>query len=225
MSVTLLFTDGVGIGLPAPRNNPLAGGRYLLSQFADGTGEPLPDPGRVYPLDTTFGVNGRPQSASNQTALFTGLPAPALLGRHVLGYPNAELRQLLERHSVVKALTSRGRRVAFANGYPAAYLDALGLKRTPSAGGELAIPPAQARRLRPSASTLAMAAGAVTLRTWEDVRSGRALTHDVDGQHARAKGLPLPHRSAEEAADIFWAVAREEDFTLFEHYLADEAAH
>lgn len=38
-------------------------------------------------------------------------------------------------------------------------------------------------------------------------------------------GLPGSAPLPEEAADVFWRVASEADFTLFEHYLADEAGH
>jgi hypothetical protein len=222
--VALLFTDGVGIGRRAPAENPLARAEYLLSQFEDGSGTPLPPGTRLHPLDTTFGIPGRPQSASNQSAIFTGEPAPALIGRHVLGFPNAPLRGLLAERSIVKRLVDAGRTATFANAYPVGYLDALGLKRRPGPP-DIELPPRAVRKLRPSASTCAMAAGGIALRTLEDARRGEGLTHDVDGTRARARGLDVPARSAAEAAQVFWRIAQGNDFTLFEHYLADEAGH
>lgn len=91
MRVALLFIDGVGVGVADPDFNPLARGEWLLSQFQDGSGTSLPGGARTL-LETTFGVPGRPQSATNQTALLTGEPAPRLVGRHVLGFPDAALR-------------------------------------------------------------------------------------------------------------------------------------
>jgi phosphopentomutase len=70
-----------------------------------------------------------------------------------------------------------------------------------------------------------MAAGQVSLRTLDDARAGRGLTHDIDGERGRHRGFGLPQRTPEEAARIFWSVAAEADFTLFEHFLADEAGH
>jgi len=35
----------------------------------------------------------------------------------------------------------------------------------------------------------------------------------------------LPQRTPDEAAEIFWRAAEGMDFTLFEHFLADEAGH
>jgi phosphopentomutase len=68
-----------------------------------------------------------------------------------------------------------------------------------------------------------MAAGEVTFRTLDDARAGRGLTHDVDGHTGHRRRLHTPRRTAEEAAALFWALAQ--DFTLFEHFLADEAGH
>lgn len=230
--VALLFTDGVGVGPREPATNPLARGAYLLSQFADGSGTELPDGGRRVDVDTTFGVEGRPQSASNQTAIYTGLPAPRLLGRHVLGYPNEGLRRLLKERSIVRRLKTAGRSVTFANAYPRPYLEALGLPvfgqaSALSPAGEReagrGIPPRVLRRLKPSASTLAMAAGAVGLRTLEDAHADHGLTHDVDGSMATRRHFAVPRRSPREAAEIFWSLSA--DLTLFEHFLADEAGH
>ncbi len=225
MRVAVLFIDGVGIGRNLPEENPLAGRDYLVSHFQDAPAPPLPHGGRCFPVDPTFGVPGRPQSASNQTAILTGQPAPALIGQHVLGYPNAPLRALLAEHSIVRRLVSAGRSATFANSYPVAYLDALKLTRRPTGTPEFTIPPAALRRMKASASTLAFAAGNVPLRTLEDARAGLGLTHDVTGERARARGLDTPQRTPAEAAHVFWRVAGEADFTFFEHYLADEAGH
>lgn len=224
--VALLFIDGVGVGRRDPAVNPLARRAHLLSQFADAEGTALPDGGLCLPVDTTFGVEGRPQSASNQTAILTGEPAPALIRGHVLGYPNPPLRRLLAERSLVKRLVAGGRTATFANSYPAPYLDALKLRRRESTTPpEFTFPPSMQRRIKPSASTLAFAAGEVPLRTLDDARAGDGLTHDVTGAHARARGLSVPERTPEEAASIFWRLAEGMDFTFFEHYLADEAGH
>lgn len=221
--VALLFIDGVGVGARDAAVNPLTSDEFLVSQFADGTGTALPRGGRRIDVDTTFGVPGRPQSASNQTAIFTGLPAPQLIGGHVLGYPTRPLAKLLADSSIVKTLLGHGRTVTFANAYPIGYLDALGLSRRAGTLGAFEMPEKYKRRLKPSASTLAFAAGAVALRTLDDAVAGSGLTHDIVGSPAARRRFPVPERTPEEAAAVFWALA--EDFTLFEHYLADEAGH
>ncbi|MBK7864809.1 MAG: metalloenzyme [Archangiaceae bacterium] len=202
MRVALLFIDGVGIGKKDPTSNPLARAELLVSQFDDGTGTALPHGGRLRALDATFEVTGRPQSATNQTAIYTGEPAPKLLGRHLLGYPNAALAELIAQRSIVKRLVAAGRSASFANGFPAIYFEVVG----------------KHRHFKPSASTLAFRAAQVALKVLPE-----GLPADIDGARARARGFEVPGRTAAEAAHAFWALA--EDFTLFEHFAADEAGH
>lgn len=225
MAVVLLFIDGVGIGVKDPAINPLARQELLLSHFVDGAGAVLPETGFMQPVDPTFEVQGRPQSASNQTAILTGDPAPRIIGKHVIGFPNAPLRELLATRSIIKRMVASGRTATFANCYPAGYLDALGLRRRESKTADVVIPPKYLRRMKASATTLAMAAGDVALRTLEDARNGTGLTNDIDGRRAAGRGFPAPVRSVAEAAEILLTLTRESDFTLFEHYLADEAGH
>lgn len=225
MAVALLFIDGVGIGVRDPAINPFARFELLLSQFTDGSGTALPRGGVLQPVDPTFDVPGRPQSASNQAAMLTGDPAPKLIGKHVLGFPNAPLRELLAARSIVKRMVAAGRTATFANCYPAGYLDALGLRRRESQNADVVIPSKYARRMKASATTLAMAAGDVALRTLQDARAGTGLTNDIDGRRANSRGFPAPQRNVGDAAEILLRLTRETDFTLFEHYLADEAGH
>ncbi|MBJ6765752.1 metalloenzyme [Myxococcaceae bacterium JPH2] len=226
MRVAVLFIDGVGIGRKDPAFNPLAHREYLLSWFQDAPGPTLPPSGRGVAVDATFGVTGRPQSASNQTAILTGDPAPVLVGSHVLGYPNAALRELMSRRSIVRRLKAAGRSATFANAYPAPYLDLLGIPRraTSAAPERMEVPPA-ARKVKPSAAKLAFAAGDEPLRTLDDALADDGLTHDITGEQARAYGLHAPERTPEQAAEVFWRIASGADFTFFEHYLADEAGH
>lgn len=222
MGTLLCFVDGVGAGERDPSRNPLARGEFLLSRFSDGTGAPLPGGMRSGLADACLGVAGRPQSATGQTAIFTGENAPALLGRHLLGFPNAALRRLLSTRSVFARLAAAGRRVAFANAFPAAYLHALGL---PCRAEPEPFLTGRARRPRASASTLAFAAAQAELRTWDDARRGLAVTHDLDGARARALGAELPERTPREAAGILLGLAKEHDLTLFEYFETDEAGH
>jgi hypothetical protein len=223
VSTLFVFVDGVGAGDPDPERNPLARGEFLLSRFADGRGAALPRGGRAVLADATLGVPGRPQSATGQTAILTGENAPRLLGRHLLGFPNAALRELLRARSVFRALAAAGRRAAFANAYPVAYLRALGIE---AAGEpEFEVGGRRGRRARAAATTVAFAAGGGRFRTWEDARARRALTHDITGRRARAYGADLPLRDPEEAAAILLDLALEHDFTAFEFFETDEAGH
>jgi 2,3-bisphosphoglycerate-independent phosphoglycerate mutase len=220
VTVLFVFVDGVGAGSRDPDRNPLARGEFLLSRFEDGSGAPLPAGGRAVLADATLGVPGRPQSATGQTAILTGENAPRLLGKHLLGFPNAPLRALLRERSLFLALARSGRRAVFANSYPLAYLRALGI---PAEGEpEFAL---GKRRARPAATTVAYAAGGGAFRTWADARAGRGLTHDITGQTARRRGADVPAREPAEAADLFLALSRGHDLALFEFFETDEAGH
>jgi len=222
-----VFVDGVGAGQPDPAVNPLARGDFLLSRFAGGAGAPLPASGRAALLDARLGVEGRPQSATGQTTILTGENAPALLGRHLLGFPNPALRELLGRRSLYRRLAEAGRRAVFLNAYPAFYLRALGFDAPGEAEPllpELAPLPTR-RRVRPSATTVAFAAGGGPFRTFEDARAGRGLTHDLTGARAEALGFRLPRRTGAEAAGLFLAAGRGHDLAAFEFFETDEAGH
>jgi hypothetical protein len=222
VGVVFLFVDGVGAGEADPDRNPLARGDFLLSRFADGTGSRLPRGGRAALADACLGVAGRPQSATGQSAILSGENAPAALGEHLLGFPNARLRAWLEPRSLFRSLTLAGRRGAFANAYPVAHLHALGL----DAEGEPELPmDVVRRRARASATTVAFAAGAGRFHTWADARRGDALTHDVTGERANGYGAGIPRREPEEAAEILLRMAARNDLTLFEFFETDEAGH
>ena len=220
MPVLFVFVDGVGAGANDPEVNPLARREHLLTRFADGSGAPLPGGGRAVLADATLGVQGRPQSATGQTTILTGENAPQLLGYHLVGFPNAPLRDLLASRSLFRALAAGGLRGAFANAFPVAYLHALGIEAEGEPEFELG-----RRRPRPSASTLAFRAGGGRFLTWRDLLAGRALTPDLTGDRARRHGAPAPRTGPEEAAAALLRVAADHDLTLFEFFETDEAGH
>jgi hypothetical protein len=220
VSVLFVFVDGVGAGARDPDRNPLARGDFLLSRFEDGSGTPLPGGGAAVLADACLGVPGRPQSATGQTTILTGENAAAHLGRHLLGFPNASLRDLLRARSLFRALAAAGREAVFANAYPIAYLRALGHDVPGEPELELG-----KRRVRAAATTVAYGAGGFRFRTWDDARHGRALTHDITGRRARERGLPLPLREPAEAAEILTGLWRGGDLALFEFFETDEAGH
>jgi hypothetical protein len=221
----LIFIDGVGVGDRAPEYNPLARAPTILSQFNDGTGTPLPRGGVRRDLDATLGVPGRPQSATGQTALITGENAPALLGKHLLGFPNATLRAVLEKRSIFHQVLQAGGTASFLNAYPVGYLDAVGLPHRPLQGpAEGEISP-RARRLRPAAAPFAFAAAGGLLSTFDDVRESQALCHDLTNQGARRQGWKVPATTPEAAAAIVERRAASSDFSMFDYFLTDDAGH
>lgn len=222
--ILFLMIDGVGIGSRDPGRNPLARRPTLLSHFDDGGGSALPRGGRVTAVDATLGVPGRPQSATGHTTLLTGVNAARYLGRHLLGFPNAELRELLTRKNLFLDLARQGRRGTFANAYRAAYLDALGLPHRGSGNEEPPLP-VPTRVLRPAASTVAYGTLGLPFRTLEDLREGTALYHDITSEQPRKAGCEVPKRSPWEAAEILLELARGVDLAFFEHFRTDEVGH
>lgn len=224
MAVVLVFVDGVGVGRRDPGLNPLARTASVLSHFDDGTGTALPPGASVARVDATLGIPGRPQSATGQSTIFTGVNAPALLGQHLCGFPNKKLRQLLAGESIFRKVAAQGGKATFANAYPRPYLSYLDLPYEGPRAPPLEVNPRVRRRLQPSASTCA-AAALGPLRTLEHAYEGRALTHDITGGSRRRHGFEIPRRSAHGAAQVLLGLAQDHDFVMFEHFLLDEAGH
>lgn len=222
--IGFVLVDGVGIGTRDPGINPLARRETLLSHFTSGESAVLPRGGRVGAADACLGVEGRPQSATGHTTLLTGVNAPAVLGRHLLGFPNEALRQVIGERNVFLDLAARGRSGTYLNAYRCAYLDALELRHEHA---ELPEPPlpVRAARIRPSASTTAVRASGAPFRTFDHLRRGEAIYHDLTSEQPRAVGCDVPRRSPREAAEIFVDVGRGRDFAMFEFFRTDEAGH
>ena len=207
MSVLLIFVDGLGIGARGS-HNPL----YLLGEevaplavFVDE--EPsLPFGGTLARTDARLGVEGRPQSASGQTTILTGVNAPALLGKHKQGFPNERLREVLREHSIFLQLKNANvGPLAFANAYSPRFF--------------------ASRPRWVSATTVAVEAAGLPFRTIEDLRAGAAVYHDFTNGFVAALGEDIPTRTPVEAAGILARVAGENRFTLYEHFIADAAGH
>jgi len=217
--VVLVFLDGVGLGEPEPWNplfHPglprLAArmGRPLVRGCAGEAGDLL-----CRELDASLGVPGLPQSATGQTALFTGLNAPARIGGHRTGYPPPELVEWLADHSLFARARAAGFRPTFANAYSDLYWELV-----------------RQRRLRPSVTTWMNQLAGLPFRTFEDLQEGRALLWDITNAFApawaRRRGRPfpdLPTVAPEEAADRLLGLLREADLVLFESFLPDLAGH
>ena len=160
-------------------------------------------------LDAVLGVPGLPQSGTGQTTLFTGVNAQAAIGHHVPALPGPRLRRLLAEHSVLKRLAADGHAVTFANAYTADYAARL-------ASGES----------RGSATTYAVLAAGIPLRTLEDLERGDAVTWDITGElFVRRAGVLLAPIVPELAGQRLARLAARHDFTLYETFLTDLAGH
>lgn len=223
MRVFLCFIDGVGLGPDDPAANPLAaarmprlrallGGRPLTKEYV-----PYSAPGlRVVATDPRLGVPGLPQSATGQTAIFTGQNGAAAIGRHLNAYPTPSLVAILREHSIFKQVKALGGRVTFLNAFRPEFF----------AWVDEGQPLHPDRRYRPSASTVAaLAAGIETFRTLDQLRAGEAVGFDIDHSVLRSLGHDLEPVDPAEAGRRAARIAGQHDFTLYEHFLTDKAGH
>jgi len=205
----LFFIDGIGVGEDDERFNPLATGRFpslSLTTRRTPTSDVGPA-GMAGGLDACLGVPGLPQSATGQTAILTGVNAPAVMGHHLSGFPGPTLRRVLLEHSVLKRLVGAGSSADFLNAFGPKFFERPRIER------------------RMSATTMATLAAGLPFRTWEDLLAGRAVVHDLTHWRMRERGYELPPRTPEEAGRI---IARESGrlaFSLFEYFETDRAGH
>ncbi len=212
--VLLIFIDGLGLGEDAEYNPlvivPTAGlrsylaGASLSARSVGGQGGGA----LLLPLDACLGVEGLPQSATGQATLFTGVNAPALLGYHLKGFPNQTLKKLLKEKGIFGQLIKHNFSGAFANAFRPFFFDAM----------------ARGKRYF-SCSTAASYYAGLPFRTLQDVEAGLALYADITNEKLKNQGHPVTVIQPEEAALRLAALTEGYDFTLFEYFLTDLAAH
>jgi 2,3-bisphosphoglycerate-independent phosphoglycerate mutase len=170
---------------------------------------PVPHGGLVRAADASLDMPGLPQSATGQTALFTGENAARALGHHLYGYPGPTLRELLRRHSILKRTVEAGRTGAFLNAYRPLFFDL---------GEEIWKRPM-------SASSWNNRAAGLPFRTFDDLRDRQALYHDYTNAEAIEKGFDLPAWGPEEAGEVLAVAARHHDLVIYEYFLTDRVGH
>jgi len=205
-SVLLFFIDGLGIGR-RDAANPLAIAQNIepLANFQNENAAIIFD-GILVPTDARLGVEGRPQSASGQTTILTGVNAPQFLGFHKQGFPNEALREVIKENSIFLQL--KRRRIepnVFANAYTPQFFE-------------------QTPRWK-SATTCAVEAADLQFRRIPDLIGRKAVFHDFTNESLQARGFDIPLFSPAEAGQILADVSREHRFTLYEHFLTDKIGH
>jgi 2,3-bisphosphoglycerate-independent phosphoglycerate mutase len=210
-----LFVDGLGIGPADASVNPLLVAR--LPNVEKLVGPIDMDAWRagvhteraaLVPLDATMGVPGLPQSATGQTALFTGVNAAKLIGRHKEGRPNRLLKSVLYKHGLIPVLCRAGLKATFANAYSTASI------------------PRYVAGESPMSCTSAMAYyGEGCFRDTATFNRGEAVYFDLTGRYARRRGDDVRLMTPARAGEALASVALAHDFTLYEYFLTDFAGH
>lgn len=206
MSVLLFFVDGLGIGTRGP-HNPFDGLAEVapLAIFQDEEPE-LICQGRLVRTDACLGVEGRPQSASGQTTILTGINAPATIGYHKQGFPNQALLDILAEHSIFRQLVQAGvGPITFANTYTKRFF--------------------VERPRWISATTAAVEAAGLRFNTLEDLVAGHSLYQDFTNRMLLERGEAVSVRTAEEAGSILAGIASNHQFTLYEYFITDKIGH
>jgi 2,3-bisphosphoglycerate-independent phosphoglycerate mutase len=202
----LFFVDGLGIG-ERGAFNPLDGLEEAapLTIFQDEEPEIIFD-GRLVRTDACLGVEGRPQSASGQTTILTGINAPLTLGYHKQGFPNQALREIILEHSIFLQLQRAGiAPITFANAYTPRFFET--------------------RPRWVSATTTAVEAAAMRFRDLDDLRKGQAVFQDYTNTMLIERGVDIAPRSPEAAAEVLAALVAEHRFTLYEYFITDKVGH
>lgn len=208
-----IFLDGIGLA-PASSFNPFSlvealpylNGRLNGSLLA---GHEVYQPQLLFkPIDACLGIKGRPQSATGQTALYTGRNASAFLGRHLTGFANGSLRILIEESGIFKQVKALGGRVTSANVYSPAYFQAI-----------------EDRKIRYSVGVLLSLTAEVRFRMPADYWQGEAISWDITNRYTGERGSMLPVISSQEAGKRLAYIAREHEVTLYESYLTDYVGH
>lgn len=197
LKIVFIFVDGFGLGSDDPETNLLLDPRFPALQKLLS---------HAVPLDAGLGVAGLPQSATGQATLFTGINAAQAMGRHIEGFPPTALKKLIEHENIFSKLRKKGKHCTFANAY---WLD--DPHRIPSR--------------RQSVTTVMSLSALGGVRQKNELRTGRAVSHDVTRWTLHTRGYDDGLIDPETAADHLLAVAAEHDFTLFEYFLSDRAGH
>lgn len=211
MKVLLLFIDGLGVGKRDEQVNPLAAFNGEILSFFDGDsrGKPLPQGGFGFSLDAHLGVPGLPQSATGQTAILSGVNAPVLEGRHVVGFPTEKLRNVLLKSNILKGAKEKGLRSTFLNAYRPGIDEMIRKKKYRFF----------------SATTFATIGAGLPFRRIENLITGEAVYHEFTNVTLIDQGYDVPLFSAERAGNVVVSLAKRHDFSLFEYFQTDRVGH
>lgn len=216
-SVHLFFMDGVGMGGTDPDVNPFVTAQmpsltalFGKGWYVQGNGRIATSRASLIPTDANLGLPGKPQSATGQAAILTGRNVPQLVGEHYGPKPNQAIRDVIAQGTLFSEVTAVGGRAALITPYPQGYFDAVD----------------SGKRIYSAVPLAAVSAG-LSLMTAEDLRYGRAISPDFTAQgwhdHLGYTEIPVltPHAAGQQIAHI----ARQYQFSFFEHWPSDRAGH
>lgn len=208
--ILLFFIDGLGLGAKDASNNPCCFSSHYFCHFCEDT-----FPKRFAPftcavgLDANLDITGLPQSATGQTALLTGINAAKVLNRHLNGFPNAKLRDLISRHSILKWFVEHGYKAAFLNTFRPPFFD---------------YDPYDIINFLSVTSVTNLVAG-LPFFGLDDLKNEKSVYQDITGEALRDLNFAVPYFSPEKAGEIIGREVQNYHFSLFEYFQTDKAGH
>jgi hypothetical protein len=216
--------DGVGLGDDDAETNPFVMAHMPgLKQLLGDTWYLRPGEGQrsgqkristekatLVATDANMAMPGRPQSATGQATILTGRNVSKLVGEHYGPKPNPPVANEIKRGNLFKEVVDAGGKAALITPYPQGYFDAIN----------------SGKRLLSSVPLAATSAG-LNLMTADDLRNGRAVSPGFTGEGWRDfLGYDdIPTMSLSEAGRQIANVARQYDFSFFEHWPSDRSGH
>lgn len=198
MKILFLFIDGIGLRMPA-KDNPVHSGICpvlcgLIQKHSTA-------------IDACLDIQGLPQSATGQTAMFTGVNASQFMGRHCEGFPGPSLRKLIEESNLFMELARKGLRCRFADAYMVDSVDDIRVRRFKSVTTVMALTQPE------------------SISVQDDLQDNLAVAHDITRTSLLEKGHAVKTITPQQAAEHLLQVARANDFTLYEFFQTDLAGH
>ncbi len=215
-NIAFIFLDGVGIGIEDAAVNPLFAAKMPTLSSMFGGLIPSVKNSRlinsyyaVVPIDANLGIDGLPQSGTGQTALFTGINAAELIGKHFGPFPYSTLRPIIRDQNIFRRIQESGKSFYFSNAYPQQFFDYI-----------------NAGKRRLTVTTMACLQSGLPLHTADDLRKGMAISADITNERWEVLGYPdIPEIPAEDAGHRLAKLAKNHDLVLFEYFLTDHAGH
>jgi len=205
MGVIILFVDGVGIGQNDLSYNPCLHSYYQIFSPI----KKLPFDGKQFALDACLSVNGLPQSATGQSTIYTGKNAAKLIGKHLFGFPNEKLKELLIKQSVFVELKSLGYCCKFINAFRPVFFTS----------------PELFNNVRLSVTSEMNRAVELSFCSIKDIKNKKALYHEFTNNELIEKGFQLPRFDYKTASKVLIDQSKEYDLILYEYFLTDKAGH
>ncbi|MDH5717183.1 MAG: metalloenzyme [Spirochaetia bacterium] len=208
-TVIYIFLDGIGIGTSNKEINPLARYKtYFLSVL--GGKSSFSPPGNLITTDAHMGVKGIPQSATGQTALFTGINAAKVMKRHINGFPTFSLRPYLKKHSILKKFIENNYKGTLINSYSSKYLTKIKMPR-----GERFM----------SATTMIQKGSGLPFFTIEDYLEGKCLYMDITNWFLKQQGLNINLVKPKTAGRKLVSLSKNYNLIIYEYFFTDKAGH